>query len=512
MSRLPSTEELYEDAACGLLLTEVNGTIIRSNRTICAWLGRPSAEIIGVRFQSLLSVGGRIFHQTHWAPLLQMQGSLAEVKLELLHGDGRKLPMVLNAQVRRINDAEFHELALFSARDRHKYEEELLLARKRAEEHLRREQQSQQDLAEARARLELALAAAQLSQWSIDLPDRVRRFSPDVALLLGYSDVRSVDTAEFVSRIHPEDRDRENAELAAFLDGGVDRLRIVFRLIGVDGELRWVAQWGRMRFDDSGAPTAFVGVLQDVSDAHRLRALAEDRALLAEQTLGIVGHDLRNPLFSIQMSADTLARRPADFAQQQAIAARIKSSTQRAKRLIGDLLDLTQARNGRLLPVKKTSVDLHSVVREVVSELSVAFKTDLLRLQVEGDGGAVVDADRVAQAVGNLIANALTYGTKDRPIIVTSTGLPDRFSISVNNEGRPISPDLLPRIFEPLTRGVDPGQHRSVGLGLFIVREIAHAHGGGVECRSDAEGTLFIISLPRVIAGSSNVMVPCRSG
>lgn len=146
---------LYEDAACGLLATEADGTILRANRTICNWLGRSSSELVGSRLQSLLTIGGRMFHQTHWAPLLKLQGSLAEVKLELLHADGQKVPMVMNAVARAHEGVELHELAIFSARDRHRYEVELLKARERAETALRQAQQSQKSLAEAQARLEL---------------------------------------------------------------------------------------------------------------------------------------------------------------------------------------------------------------------------------------------------------------------------------------------------------------------------------------------------------------------
>lgn len=494
---LPACEALYEDAACGLLLTRADGGILRANRSFCAALGRSPEALVGQRLQSLLSIGGRIFHQTHWAPLLQMQGSLAEVKLELLHADGRKLPMVMNAVVRHYGGQEYHELAVFSARDRDIYERELLAERRRAEAHLAREQQSQRELAEARVRLELALDAAQLLAWSVDLPARQRRYAPEVALLLGHARPQAVEAAEFVDRIHPEDRQREAAALEALLQSGGERLHQVFRLQGVDGVLRWVAAWARLRAGPGGVPAALVGVLQDVTESQRQRTLAEDRALLAEQTLGIVGHDLRNPLFAIQMSADTLVRRTLSPEQQQAALGRIQSSTHRAKRLIADLLDFTQARNGRVLPISKAPVDVHTVAREVVGELSVAYKTDRLRHFAMGHGMATADADRLAQAIGNLVANALHYGDPGGWVTVTSTGAADGVSVAVHNEGRPIDPQLLPRIFEPLTRGATAGDRRSVGLGLFIVREIVIAHGGSVQCSSHAStGTCFTIRLP----------------
>src|SRR5690349_3871179 len=98
---LPDANALFEDAPCGLLLTDANGTIRRANRTFCRQTGLPAEELAGKRrIQELLTMGGRIFHQTHWAPLLQMQGSVAEIKLDVVHRDGRTLPMVMNV-VRR---------------------------------------------------------------------------------------------------------------------------------------------------------------------------------------------------------------------------------------------------------------------------------------------------------------------------------------------------------------------------------------------------------------------------
>jgi sigma-B regulation protein RsbU (phosphoserine phosphatase) len=141
---------LYENAACGLLVTSADGIILRVNHTFCTWVGREAVELAGrVKVQDLLSMGGRIFHQTHWTPLLAMQGSVAEVKLDVLHRDGRPMPMVFNAVRRSSATGTWHELAVFLAHDRHQYEKELLLERKRAEELLARHQEAQRALAVA---------------------------------------------------------------------------------------------------------------------------------------------------------------------------------------------------------------------------------------------------------------------------------------------------------------------------------------------------------------------------
>jgi sigma-B regulation protein RsbU (phosphoserine phosphatase) len=143
-------------------------------------------------------------------------------------------------------------------------------------------------------------------------------------------------------------------------------------------------------------------------------------------------------------------------------------------------------------------VDAHSLAAEVSSELTTAHPHRRLRHAATGDGACVVDGDRLIQALGNLVSNALTYGRPDTAVTISSIGRPDVVRFEVHNEGPAIDPALRPALFEPLTRGSDPGQLRSVGLGLYIVREIAHAHGGQVECTSaPGLGTTFAITVPR---------------
>jgi PAS domain S-box-containing protein len=131
------TTAMWEDAPCGLLVLSTDGTIRRVNDTFAGWLGYSKSDLEGARlFQDCLTAGGRIFHQTHWAPLLHLQGSVAEVKLEVVTADGKKTPMLMNAVRRRHGNEEFDHLALMIVRERHEYERELVTARRNAEEAL----------------------------------------------------------------------------------------------------------------------------------------------------------------------------------------------------------------------------------------------------------------------------------------------------------------------------------------------------------------------------------------
>ena len=130
----PLDDALYEHAACGLLVAQTDGLIRRANATICRWLGYEAQDLIGqIRVQDLLTVGGRLFHQTHINPILQLQGSVAEVQVEMRHRDRARVPLLINIVRRRHGDTVFDEFALLIGEDRRAYERELLKARQTAE-------------------------------------------------------------------------------------------------------------------------------------------------------------------------------------------------------------------------------------------------------------------------------------------------------------------------------------------------------------------------------------------
>ena len=146
-------------------------------------------------------------------------------------------------------------------------------------------------------------------------------------------------------------------------------------------------------------------------------------------------------------------------------------------------------------------VDLHALISKVVDELVPAFPGRSLRHVSIGEGQCVADADRIAQLVGNLVGNAITYGAVDAEVTVTSCVAEGTASIAVHNVGNPIPANAIDAIFEPMVRGVeDHSASRSVGLGLFIVRAIAVAHRGTVSVESLADrGTTFNFEFPTAL-------------
>jgi signal transduction histidine kinase/CheY-like chemotaxis protein len=235
---------------------------------------------------------------------------------------------------------------------------------------------------------------------------------------------------------------------------------------------------------------------QQQRDQEELRRRTE----FEQQLIGIVAHDLRNPLGAITMAAGLLQAGPGLTERQLKAASRIASSCERATRLIRDFLDFTQARLGTGIPLKRRPMDLHEVTRHVVDEVLQAHPERQVLLETSGEGQGEWDPDRIAQVLTNLVGNALAYSPPGTPVSVRTHSEPGSTLLSVHNQGTPISPELLPRLFEPLTRGAPTQgqQSRSIGLGLYIVREIVRGHGGSVDVASSQEtGTTFIVRLPR---------------
>ncbi|MET0406004.1 MAG: ATP-binding protein, partial [Cystobacter sp.] len=250
-----------------------------------------------------------------------------------------------------------------------------------------------------------------------------------------------------------------------------------------------------------------LGILRGVADRIALgveRLMVEGELMtrvdFEQKLIGIVSHDLRNPLSAIHMGASLLMRREDLDARATRSLVRIQASAERAARMVKDLLDFTQARLGGGLRVERHPMDMHRMVRGVVEEVEAAWPGRELQVKHEGDGQVTGDEDRLAQVVQNLVTNALKYSPEGSPVGVTLRGEGAEVLLRVVNEGPPIPADKLAIIFEPMQRATAELDKagRSVGLGLYIVKRIVDAHGGRIEVASTPrEGTRFTVWLPR---------------
>jgi signal transduction histidine kinase len=235
------------------------------------------------------------------------------------------------------------------------------------------------------------------------------------------------------------------------------------------------------------------------ADAAKVRAEASERELRAvaefrELFIGILGHDLRNPLGSIGVAAALLLRRGHLDEQDAETAARIIRSGQRMTRMITQLLDLTRARLGGGLPIEVQPTDLREVCRNVVEEFEAA-----IQLEVEGDLTGTWDQDRLAEVLSNLAGNAIQYAAPETTVIVKAQADGADVVVEISNQGEPIPADVLPFLFEPFRRGRQRGKAATgnLGLGLYIAHQIVLSHGGTLDAHSNGGTTTFVMHLPR---------------
>jgi PAS domain S-box-containing protein len=306
-----------------------------------------------------------------------------------------------------------------------------------------------------------------------------------------------------VGRVHSEILPAAEAEVLTRLKEHVlqtgDALCTELEL-SFGGVTRWYRETIEAVQDPTGRRTGVIGAATDFTEQKRIQEELKTAVELRERVMGILGHDLRNPLAAVNMAATSLVRREDLPPDAQRTAARIERGARRMNEMIETLLDFTRVRvSGQPLPITRNPSDLGEAAREIVEELRLSWPDRAIELEVHGDTQEVLDAPRMAQVISNLIANALTYGDPTRPIGISVDGDREALSVRVHNEGPPIPRDLVPVLFDPFTRGqADVISPQGLGLGLFVVREIVGSHGGSIGVEStETEGTTFTIRLPR---------------
>lgn len=509
---IPGPEELFEYASCGLLVTSKDGVIQRVNDTFCRWLGYKSAELLNeVRLQDLIAVGGRVFHQTHWAPLLQIQGSIGEIQLDMIHREGQRVPMLFNAIRRRRGNAAFDEISAFIATDRRAYERELLLARRSAESSLIAQQDTQLALQQSRDVLGIALRGAKMGVWSRNLSTRHVWFSRELEELLGFREGEFSDQPrDFQTVIFDGDRQTVSDVIEHALLSKTD-YAVEFKLRHTDGSWLSVEGRGRFAYAEDGKATMLYGVVIDIAERlqaeHQLRQLNEqlnqaDRR--KDEFLATLAHELRNPLAPLRNVLEILKLRK--IADPKLVWAHgiIDRQVSHMTHLVDDLMDVSRITTGRL-QLRMQPTDLATAMEHAVETsrpiidaashtLTVAWPAVPLSISA--------DPTRLTQMISNLLTNAAKYTPNGGVIDLRADVDQGCVTVSVSDNGIGIAAPHLSRIFDmfsQLTPALDRSQG-GVGIGLALVRALAQLHGGEVSVSSDGPGTgsTFLIRLPLI--------------
>jgi signal transduction histidine kinase len=337
-------------------------------------------------------------------------------------------------------------------------------------------------------------------------------------LLATVADMQTLETeSERAAKAQGNAPQEAGADKAAIAHGALRHLS-GFDLVQLVAEFRALrasvlALWSRQKL----AGVAAVSPSED-SEIEQIMRFNEaiDQALAAsiesysmavttsrDMFLAVLGHDLRSPLQAISMTGRLLLRPALPDEARQAAAMRIERCATTMGLLINDLLEFTRTRLGSGIPLARTTCDLGIICTTALETIRTGNPEQSFEEQISGDLVISADAPRLHQVLLNLLSNAVQHGDRDKPISLIATGNEDGIEVRVQNFGRLIAPAALQKIFEPMVRATSPEAETteqsksSLGLGLFIVREIVVGHGGSVTVQSSqAAGTVFTVRLP----------------
>ena len=502
-------EDLFENAPCGYALALPNGRLSKVNRTLARWTGHTAEELVGRRFLDLLNIAGKIYYETHFAPLLRMQGFFNEVALDIVRADGTVLPVLVNAVLRRDDDGEirFIRITVFNASDRRRYERDLLEARRTAEQ-----------AGVALQDLNLTLEA-RVAERTADR-DRAWRLSQDLLVvaridgtletvnaawgkLLGWSEVELLGST-FMEYVHPDDVD---ATLAAFADIVEKPLTTPYeyRFRHKDRSYRWFAWTGAFEAGRVYAAGRDVTVERDQAEALRQSQKME----AVGQLTGGLAHDFNNLLAGISGSLEMMQSRMQQgrFHDVERYMAAAQGASKRAAALTHRLLAFSRRQTLDPQPtnVNRLVTGMHEMIQRTVGPA--------IPVEVVGASGlwpALVDASQLENALLNLCINARDAMPDGGRITVETANkwLDDRaarkhdipegqyLSLCVSDTGTGMPPEVVARVFEPFFTTKPMGE--GTGLGLSMIYGFAKQSGGQVRIYSEVgEGTTVCIYLPR---------------
>jgi PAS domain S-box-containing protein len=461
-----SAEDVYDQAPVAYFTCLLDGTIVQANETLVRWSGRPRDELVGrMRLHDLLPPGARIYYETHYAPLLQMQDEVREIAVELVRADGRRRPVLMTSRLIRDTDGlpRVVRTTAFDATERRRYERELLRARAEAE---------------SRARAALALEHVAEAVLLVGEGGELQVLNPAAEALFG------VAAAAVIGRKAVDVLDGWG-DLAARISvaRAAEAPRATVLPLQRGGRELWVSASG------SDASGASVYTVRDVTDERALEQMRSD-------VVTVVSHELRTPLAGALGAAQTLLARYESLSDgdRRSMLEMILEQSRRLAKILDQILLAGQLDSENLSP-RFDVFDGTDVVDAVVRAVDAPA---LSRIVVHAPEGITVrgDLDRLRQVVANVVDNALKYSSG--PVRVTLEEREVTARITVADEGPGIPANDQKRVFEKFFR-LDPAQRSGVGgtgLGLYIARELAERMGGRIGLLARERGTTVYVDVP----------------
>lgn len=297
----------------------------------------------------------------------------------------------------------------------------------------------------------------------------------------------------------PESAAAYHGRTRAIAGFGVNQMVAEYRALRASVLRQWISNSSPTTVTESFKDLVRFNEAIDQAVAESLAEFTAEVESWRQIFLSSLGHDLRGPLSAVVLSADMLAEEVGNTPLARH-ADRVLSGALRMSKLLDELLIYSRSKLGSRMVIETQYCDIAQEIADEVDLLRAALPTATIRYDTRGDARGNFDPSRVREALHNLATNAAKYGDVAAGMSILLEGQPGDVVISVHNSGEPLSGDAIRTIFEPLRRGrtaASQDEHTSLGLGLFLVREIALAHGGSVEVNSIGRETTFSITLPR---------------
>lgn len=471
---LEDAEDLYQNAPSGYFSFDTRENIFRVNKTLLNWLQYEEHEATSMKFSDLLTIGGKIYFQNHYYPLLMMQGFVTEVTFDLVRKDRTIIPALINSVAKRdvSGNIKSFRATVIDISDRRKYERQLLTEKREAES--------------AKKRFQLITEMLPEIVWTFTEDGNIDFINEQIITYTGKLPSKKITA--FREIIHPDDyficlikwvraiKSHSLFEYELRLKNHADKYQwFVIRAIPYADQAQGNAKW--------------LGICININSQKEL-------VVKMDEFLSIASHELKTPLTTIKAYMQLLSK---DALEERMKGYVFKTNRQvdKLQSLVNDLLDVSKIQAGQM-KLSLSIVDLNTIVSETVESMRTLSLTHKINLDLSPDKLKIFgDRNRLEQVIINLVNNGIKYSPDADTINVKVSCNPSFAIVSVEDFGIGITREDLGRLFDRFYRASTPFLTSGLGIGLYISRNIVKRHGGELKVESEyGKGSRFYFTIP----------------
>lgn len=472
---LEDAEDLYQNSPSGYFSFRRNGKIFRINKTLLSWLGFTEEEVIDkLSFSDLVTLGGKLFYQNQFYPLLIMQGFVNEVNFEMRAKDGETFPVLVNA-VRSTKSDDNFRATVIDISDRKKYEQQLLAQKYAAEDQRKRFENITRLLPEI--------------VWTCSTNGTIDYMND---MLISYANAKHRNISGYRDIVHPLDykkllfewkrAERSNSEVECEL-----------QLKNSSGIYFWFLLRAVCFKEEETGLKRWVGICINIDSQKKL-------VRKMDEFLSIASHELKTPLTTIKAYMQLLERTEIEPSLASYVT-KTNKQVIKLQTLVNDLLDVSKIQSGQL-KMELSEVSANTLLTDTVDSLRTLYpKHEMILVLPQKNIMIQCDRNRLEQVIINLINNGIKYSPQSNKIEVTLTEKNDKAEIAIRDFGIGISPEDKKKLFDRFYRAQTPFVTPGLGIGLYISRQIMLRHSGDIRVESEqGKGSTFTIVLPSKIS------------